>query len=552
MLRTTLWMMLAVLVPMPVWAQSNADWRAAEKLAAEVDTQPLPKLTGLVVLDSFDAVRAEGWTTPLTAMVDLSRVPRLDAPATRAALETAVGHPFDMAVIQGLRSRIAQHYVDLGQPFMTVSVPRQDATNGIVQILVIESRLGAVRVEGARHFGEQAYLGGVALTSGAPIDARQLDRDIQWLNTNPYRRVTPIAIAGEHPGTTDLVLQVRDRRPFAVSTSVGNTGNPHNGENQVGLSFDWGNAFGRGDSVNARYTTSSDLVINQVGGGYVARVAGRNTVSINGSYSRTRPDSNGSAVGNIGTSSGASVRYAWRRSGLTFGADYRRTDNDVLFGGDTVFTTAAVVSQFTVEHSRASTSRAGATQTYLNLVVSPGGVGPYNTDAVFDEQRAGATARYVYLRAAVGHAVPLPKGLILDLRATAQVSGARLLSSEQIGFGGEGSVRGFDAFSTNRDHGVIVNAEARLPSRRGLFIGERGGANADELSLFAFADYGTGANRDEDADAAPLNLLSVGPGLRYTVTRFLSAQLSYGYALRREGLATANGRRLHVQLIAGY
>lgn len=537
------------LIALMLLTASTAQAQTMAEIARALDA-PQPVLTGVIVLDSVDAVRAAGWTDALPGRVDVSRVPLLDRPEVLATLSAAVGQPLTLAAIEEVRAQVARFFASAGRPFVRVIVPPQDATNGVVQIVATEGRLAAVRVEGARFFGEQAYLGAVDLASGQPIDARRLDRGIEWLNSNPYRQVTPLAVAGAEPGTTDIVLRVADRRPIAVTATAGNTGNPHNGEVQLGTSFDYGNVFGRGDLVNARYTTSADGVINQFGGGYVAGMPGRNTLSINGSYARTRPDSQGSDIGNVGTSSGISARYGWRAARMTFGVDFRRTDNDVLFGGDTVFATAAGVTQFSADYSRPFNSRAGISSLYVSGIFSPGDLGPFNTDAAFEEQRVGATARYAYLRAAVGHTGLLRGGLTWDVRATGQVANARLLSSEQMGFGGEGSLRGFDPFAASRDRGVVVNAEVRLPALSGLLRGRREASRADQLVFFGFADYGTGTNKDEDAGS--LSLLSVGPGLRYQMGRQLSAQVAYGHALRQVGLPEAKGHRWHFQVVAGY
>ena len=155
---------MALLMAATAQAQTMAE------LARALDA-PQPVMTGVVVLDSLDAVRAEGWPEALPGGVDVSRVPLLDRPALLAPLAAAVGQPLTLAAIEEVRARIARFFASVGRPFVRVIVPPQDATNGVVQIVVTEGRLAAVRVDGARFFGEQAYLGAVDLTSGQPIDS---------------------------------------------------------------------------------------------------------------------------------------------------------------------------------------------------------------------------------------------------------------------------------------------------------------------------------------------------------------------------------------------
>lgn len=539
-------------------AQTMAPLQDAEAMARAALAQPDPILKGLVFLDDISDVNADGVSLPSTIAVDVTQVPALSDPRVAEMLAAHVGKPFNIVVLERIRSEVAGYFATAGRPFVRVTLPEQDATNGVVQFVAIESALGSIKVEGAKYFGERTYLNAVELEPGEKIDAARLERALAWLNTNPYRQVTPIALAGSAAGTTDIVLQAQERRPLAVGASIGNTGNPYNGEVQIGASLDWGNAFGRGDLAGVQYTTSSDRVINQVGGSYTARLPWRHTVALTGSYARTRPDSQGSDIRTHGASSGGSARYVWtpgQRSWpildrLAAGVDYRRSNNDVLFGGETVFSTSAVVAQFVAEYSTNVVSRLGATNILISPVFSPGGIGNQNTDAVFAEQRAGATARYAYVRAAIGHAAPLPWGFTWNIRATGQLASAALLSSEQIAFGGEGSVRGFDAFAANRDEGIVATAELRLPVLSGVLFGSRGDANADELSLFVFADYGTGRLRG--ADAGPLRMASAGPALSYRAGRFGTVQLSYGRVLEHAGVDIDSRGRLHFQIRTGF
>jgi hemolysin activation/secretion protein len=522
--------------------------------AARLDAQsPSPVLRGLVFVDSPAGVAAAGWPGQIDG-VDVSRVPVLAAPAIRANLDALIGQPLNMTTLARVRDLVTAHFVAVGRPFVRVETPPQDATNGIVQVVVTEGRLGALKVDGARYFSERDYLAVIGLQPGDAIDAARLDRAIAWLNTNPYRRVTPVAQAGHEPGTTDLVLQAQEMLPLRVTATAGNTGNPYNGEIQLGTSVEWGNAFGRGDLLNASYTTSQDRAINQFGAGYTLQLPWRDALTITGSYARTRPDPHGSAVSTEGTSSGASLRYVSRplkfADHFAVGIDYRCTDNDVLFGGASVFATSAVVVQAAVEYATSRAWRLGVTNAAVSGFFSPGGVGAENTNETFESQRQGASARYGYARLMLGHAGQLRWGLTWSARATGQLASARLLSTEQLGFGGDNSVRGFHNFATSRDEGLVVNGELHLPQLRGMVMGTRNDERADVLSAFVFADYGTGRQHGEDA--GPLTLVSVGPGLRYYAGRFATVQLSYGHVLRRRGLSEARDYRLHFQLQAGF
>jgi len=522
---------------------------AVSPVAAQPTPAPPPGLEAIVFLAHPSEANPEGWPQP-AAGIDVSRTPLLAGTLFAAALEPFLGRPIDVALVEQIRARVAAFCAGIGRPFVSVIAPLQDAGNGVIQMVVLEGRLGALRIEGATHFSENDYRNAAGLVPGQPIDAARLERTVKWLNTNPYRRVTPVAVAGQQVGTTDIVLQAAESRPLSINGTLGNSGNPHNGEIQMGTSVQGGNAFGRGDLLNARYTTSPDRVINQFGGGYTLQLPWRDAIAVSGSYARTRPDARGSDLSNIGTTSGANLRYVSTSTGLSIGADYRRTDNDVLFGGDSIFKSAAVIAQFAAEYARTFTSKAGLSSLSVSAVYSPGGVGSQNTDAVFETQRLGATARYAYARVSLGHTGLLPWDLTWDIRATGQLPNAKLLSTEQLGLGGEGSVRGFDTFSASRDEGFTANAELRLPAIGGILLGRRGEPRSDSLTFFAFGDYGRGRLHGGPPD--DVRLASAGGGVRYQAGRYGAASLAYGHVLQHHGMEPRARGRLHFQVQAGF
>jgi hemolysin activation/secretion protein len=272
-------------------------------------------------------------------------------------------------------------------------------------------------------------------------------------------------------------------------------------------------------------------------------------LSITGSRSRTAPEATPGAlaIGSIGVMSGVSARYirtfgANASTRVSAGFDWRRTNNDLLFGGERVFTSSADVAQIVGEVSKTLAHGPATTSLGATAVFSPGGLGARNSDAAFDVQRAGATARYAYVRGTVEELIALPRRFGWDVRASGQFAGAQLLSSEQMAFGGDGSVRGLPTFAATRDNGLIVSTELRTPGMP-VFARSADPARQDRLSLFAFVD---GAGGGQHAINAPrLRLASAGPGLRYQFGRYASLTLAYGRVLHQEGVLDAGRGRVH-------
>jgi hemolysin activation/secretion protein len=516
--------------------------------AAQQAPDALPTLKGIVFLPDPSEVRPEGWASTV-AGVDAARVPALASPNALAQLQPFIGQPFDLAGLQVVAQTAAAYFSRIGRPFVRVAIPAQDVTAGVVQIVVVESRLGALSVAGNRWFSEASIRNAVGVRPGELLNGTQLNAAVDLLNQNRFHQITPVVKAGQEFGTTDVTLNVRDRFPVSFVGNVGNTGNATTGETQLSAGAEWGNALWRGDTLSGRYTTGSHLgLLHQYSLGYTTQLSLRDAFSISGAYSRTNPVVAPDAVafGQLGATTNVSPRYLrdlGRLGRLSAGFDWKRTNNDLLFGGESVFKTSVVVAQLAGDYSIGFKTRGGTTNTTIGGVFSPGGIGGANSDEAFSAQRQGAVARYAIARASVAQVIPLPAEFQASATISGQASSAPLLASEQLAFGGDGSVRGFQMFAATRDAGVLASVELRGPAFRPL-MRISGGRVPDRLSLFAFADYGAGPAQ-ENADA--LRFVSAGPGLRYQLDRYASLQLAYGRVLRHDGASAPQGRT-HVQL----
>jgi len=79
---------------------------------------------------------------------------------------------------------------------------------------------------------------------------------MNWLNTNPFRTVDLKFEPGEKEGTTDLVMDVKDRLPFRAYTTFDNYGIDLTGKNRQSLGFNLGNMFSLDQQAGFQYTTS--------------------------------------------------------------------------------------------------------------------------------------------------------------------------------------------------------------------------------------------------------------------------------------------------------
>jgi hemolysin activation/secretion protein len=235
---------------------------------------------------------------------------------------------------------------------------------------------------------------------------------------------------------------------------------------------------------------------------------------------------------------------------VTLGFDYKSTNNDLLFGGISVFPTSTEIFQLSAGYGAGIDDRLGSTRWMVTVTASPGGLSSENEDEAFASQRTDARARYVYGKLSVARNFRLPHGFSWSTQASFQAAGASLLPSEEMAFGGSATLRGFAEQAAIRDNGFLAETELSvrpltpgLPGRLG-FSGV-----ADQLTLFAFIDYGYGWDRDEPPGVSSrIKLASAGPGLRYQAGRNFTMRLTYGAPLLTRGPVALSRTQFAVDL----
>jgi hemolysin activation/secretion protein len=450
--------------------------------------------------------------------------------------------PIDMALLNGIRKALQSYFEAKHRPFVSVAIPPQGVDSGVVQVLLIVSKLGKLQVAGNEWFAADQYTDALHLRPGQPIDEYVLDAGIDAINGNQYRHAEVVASSGAAVGTTDITIKTKEDLPFTFTGGVDNTGKKATGLYRWNAGFDWGNAFWRGDDINYRFTGSTDVALLQEHQLTYSTTLWGHTLSISGDYSRSNTLT-GSIIDNSGVTGGASLHYtiplpalSWLTHRLTLGYDFKSTNNNILFGGVNVFGTTSEIDQFSADYNAQIPGAYGATTIDATLVFSPGGLTALNTDDIFNTQVPGAKAEYFYARLSADHQSKLGGDWGWDLRGTLQMSAGALLPSEQIVLGGYASVRGYQDQAATRDNGLLIENEIRAPSIKIGLPGHLGLDKGEDLIPFVFLDYGAGWNHlNGTAIGSWISIASAGPGMTYQVGKIADIRFTWGIPLGHHG-----------------
>ncbi|MDB6122850.1 MAG: peptide transporter [Pedosphaera sp.] len=524
------------------------------------DAALIPKLNGIIIVKTEGEVKKEG--APASTGLVVKDIPLIQGKDFPAVVAPYLGQPMSENKIRDLEDDIILYCRSKNRPLVDVILLDQSIENGILQLWLLEGKVGKVVVENEGHkwFNNAFMLSEVHLRPGDSLDAAKLQSDIEWANRNPFRDVSAQFRQGDALGHSDVVLQVRDQLPVRVYAGYEDSGTKFTGEDRLLAGFNWGNVFGLDHQLNYQYTTDTDFrLVKAHSISYVAPLPWHNTVTLFGSYVDAMADFGTVASGTLsrGESYQASMRYnvplpkiGKYQHEANAGFDFKSSNNNLEFGGTSFSKSDTHIAQFELGYSGVMPDRWGQTSMGLEGYYSPGGLSVDNDDTHFNKLREKAKAEYFYFRLSAQRVTRLPWDFSWVIKAIGQASNARLLPSEQLGVGGYSTVRGYDERLVNGDDGWLISNELRSPAiKAGRFIPNQ---EANYLQLLAFLDYGGIHTLDRVAsDPKDVSLASVGPGLRFTLSKNLTVRFDYGFQLT-ERFASSSRSRAHIGVVGSF
>jgi hemolysin activation/secretion protein len=456
--------------------------------------------------------------------------------------------PLTFARLADIRRAVVQRYRAAGQPLVDVYVPEQDVSDGVVKIAIAEFRAGRVIPKGNRYFSDALLAREMPLASGEPIHESDVASGLALLNANPYRRVDVIYAPGAARDTTDVVLQTEDRFPFRIYGGYNNDGVRDLGRDRILAGFDYGNLFGIDARIGYQMTASNDLLSGNpdIEGrpdrpryiahafNAVAPLPWLDRLELFGVFAQSTPRLPDS-YGQTGISAQISFRYDWRlppldhagawQQQVQLGYDFKRSNNDLEFGGFQVFNANTHIHQLVIAYDLLKSDASGDTHLNASLFVSPGYFDSNSNEEAYDAARLGATPRYQYMQLSAQRDMPLGKsGFSVAARGLVQWTGSTLLPSEELGLGGDATVRGYEPYAAQGDRGWNLQTELRAPAIS---------AGIAAMQPFVFFDAGHVWNRiAEFGEVNNASLASVGAGIRVQAGRFVSFRGTYGFPLK--------------------
>jgi hemolysin activation/secretion protein len=416
----------------------------------------------------------------------------------RATVADFLGKTLDFDGLNDAAARVQRHYRDNGYFLAVAYLPRQQISNGTVEIAILEGRLGRVELQApADSRLRPSFARGVLdahLATGDLITEHGLERPLLLLRDLPGVDLTSaLGPSKDYPGAADVSVKLRERESrFNGYLDLDNGGNRFTGEFRAGLNANIENLTGYGDLFSYRgFISDDDMTFGRAA--YVIPVGYSGTrVGLSYTGFNYRLGKDFSALDAHGEGA-VSTLYALHPFVRTRGANFL-----VQAAAEKKRLNDFIDSTGAAEHRKIKSTKLGAVGDFRDGALS-GGLNSY----AFTYTSGSLTLSPETLLAAdaaVGTGLNtegsfgktnvdfrrlqrVSENVNLLLAYSAQSARKNLTASEKFSLGGPNGVRAYPVGEAPGDSGYLVSAELRYNIPKFALAG-------GEVTLSAFYDMG--------------------------------------------------------------
>ena len=252
----------ALLSPGLLHAQSVPDAGSVLRQIEQERRIPLPPQSAPLLMPPAPMQSLAGATVTVTSFQFAGNT-MLKGQQLAPSVAKFLGHPIGFAELQDAAVAVANAYREAGW-VVRAYLPKQEITDGIVTIQIIEATLGAVHVEGGARRVSAARLENIitaAQDPGAPLNARALDRGLLLINDLPGVLATGRLGAGRNHAESDLILAIEDGPAVGGSFTIDDAGARFTGPERLIAAASLSGPFRIGDRADG-------LVLHSQGSDY--------------------------------------------------------------------------------------------------------------------------------------------------------------------------------------------------------------------------------------------------------------------------------------------
>ena len=178
----------------------------------------------------------------------------LPIPTVEKILSDFRGRVLDTNTVAEAMKSLQLAYQGRGYATVSVTLPKQRITNGVVRLAVLEGVLSEIRIQGNRWFSDDNVRRALPdLRTNIILNGKILQQELNNANNNQDRQIYPSIEPGATPGTTRLVLKVKDQIPVHGRFELNNQYTPGTPELRGNASAQYNNLWQREHALGLQY-----------------------------------------------------------------------------------------------------------------------------------------------------------------------------------------------------------------------------------------------------------------------------------------------------------
>ncbi|MFC1632478.1 ShlB/FhaC/HecB family hemolysin secretion/activation protein [Candidatus Omnitrophota bacterium] len=440
--------------------------------------------------------------------------------------------------MQKIADLISAAYRKKGYVTSRAYLPPQTISDGVLIIRVVEGTLGQLGIKGNKHFSTPLLKKRIGIEPEGYFDYSALQRSLVYINEHPDRTVKAVLTPGQEPGTTDIVVEVDDRRPMHAGFYYDNYGSRYIGRDRYSLVFEHNNLFGQDDKLYIKGQMAEDSHLYLQQGRYTYPLSRRLELGGHLLFSKLKLgqefaglDSGGkSKIFGLFSNYRLVERDNWDMR-LNFGLDVKDITNE-LSGAE-------------LSHDELSIAKVGFDldaeddwgRTVLTAALETGIADFLGSMEAKDPNasRAGAGGKFTKGVFNVFRLQPMPFSTWILLKNSFQLSNYNLVAAEQFQIGGATSVRGYPPGEYSGDQGFYSALEWSVPFyglSRDFRVPFRKEKLYDTFRFVFFFDIGgVTLNNPQVGEDEHRTIRAAGFGGRLTIPEELEIRVEVGYPL---------------------
>lgn len=448
--------------------------------------------------------------------------------------EPYIGQALELPLLESAAQAVTDYYRKKGYTLASAYVPQQDIKFGVVELAVLEGRIGDITVSGNNYYSSSFIKGHFAQAMEENVARNNsLERGLLLLNEYPGLKTSATLEPGKSAGATDLHVTVQDKRPLHFMLDMNNYGFNNISRYRFGAGVEVGNLLMDGGTLTLNGIMGNhpnQLLFGMANYSMPIGVHGTKLI-VGGSKGEFDVGAELAALkirGRI-TTGDLAVTHPFIKSRFQnllgeFGFSAKHNTLTVLdnkIGDD-----AIRALKLGVNWDRLDLSGRWYASVYGFQGLGPilGGMSDNSPQAT----RQGADNRFTKATLAAGRIQSLGHNVLLVVKGSGQITTGPVVVIEQMLLGGPDSVRGYQLGERFVDEGYTVSAETRIPFFPSLMP-----TALKETQGAIFIDYGAGRLRNPSpGEQDSTSMTGTGVGLQTQLPWYSSSvRLDLGFPI---------------------